>query len=74
MKIGEIINVAVGSLFIIYGIIGLRSGIKKERRKLWGSLFPWFKDQGNPIINIILGIISILSGSIILFFNLVRFL
>jgi len=33
MKIGEIINVAVGSLFIIYGIIGLRSGIKKERRK-----------------------------------------
>jgi hypothetical protein len=74
MKIGGIINFAVGSLFIIYGIIGLRSGIKKEKRKLWGSLFPWFKDQGNPIINIILGIISILSGSIILFFNLVRFL
>jgi hypothetical protein len=67
MKIGEIINVAVGTLFIIYGIIGLRSGIKKERRKLWESLFPWFKDQGNPIINIILGIVSILSGLIILF-------
>ncbi len=73
MKMWDIIHIAVGTFFLIYGIIGLKSGIKREKIKLWGPLFPWFKDQGNSFVNIILGIASILTGIIILFFNLNHF-
>lgn len=72
MRTIDFITILSGLFLLFFGIYSFKSGLKKERKKIWMFYAPWFKNDDHPFVNIIVGAISIFSGLLILGYYILR--